>query len=266
MTEMTERMVDVIDDTGSPTAYALEELRSLEHRYIPGMKKRRNSHRRVLDEMGLTAADVLDRLVQVVEAAPTEDQEVARAQAMIFARWYVDRLSIADVSAETGRSPTSARNLIAELADALMFETGPRPYNVEAAMALVEPPIALHALGALAFRNAGSEQPASRQAPTLDQLAAMMARSGITQAVDIAGAIQDLTWQDLSLCAQTDPDLFFPEKGGSTKNALRVCGDCEVAGECLANALYNKETHGIFGGKTARERRKLLKGVGVKTE
>jgi WhiB family redox-sensing transcriptional regulator len=37
-----------------------------------------------------------------------------------------------------------------------------------------------------------------------------------------------LAWQTDSLCAQTDPEAFFPEKGGSTRDAKKICASCEV--------------------------------------
>ena len=40
-----------------------------------------------------------------------------------------------------------------------------------------------------------------------------------------------LSWQERALCAQTDPEAFFPEKGGSTREAKKVCLSCEVRGE-----------------------------------
>ena len=66
-----------------------------------------------------------------------------------------------------------------------------------------------------------------------------------------------LSWQDRALCAQTDPEAFFPEKGGSTREAKRVCTSCEVRAECLEYALANDERFGIWGGLSERERRKL---------
>lgn len=66
-----------------------------------------------------------------------------------------------------------------------------------------------------------------------------------------------LSWQTDALCAQTDPEAFFPEKGGSTRDAKRICGTCEVRGECLEYALQNDERFGIWGGLSERERRKL---------
>lgn len=70
-----------------------------------------------------------------------------------------------------------------------------------------------------------------------------------------------LGWQERALCAQTDPEAFFPEKGGSTREAKRVCTGCEVRAECLEYALANDERFGIWGGLSERERRKLKKRV-----
>lgn len=66
-----------------------------------------------------------------------------------------------------------------------------------------------------------------------------------------------LGWQERALCAQTDPEAFFPEKGGSTREAKRVCASCEVRAECLSYALENDERFGIWGGLSERERRRL---------
>jgi WhiB family redox-sensing transcriptional regulator len=67
------------------------------------------------------------------------------------------------------------------------------------------------------------------------------------------------SWQERALCAQTDPEAFFPEKGGSTREAKRVCLSCDVRGECLEYALLHDERFGIWGGLSERERRKLKK-------
>ena len=68
-----------------------------------------------------------------------------------------------------------------------------------------------------------------------------------------------LGWQERALCAQTDPEAFFPEKGGSTREAKKVCLGCEVRSECLDYALLHDERFGIWGGLSERERRKLKK-------
>ena len=69
----------------------------------------------------------------------------------------------------------------------------------------------------------------------------------------------ELEWQERALCAQTDPEAFFPEKGGSTREAKRVCLSCEVRVECLDYALANDERFGIWGGLSERERRRVKK-------
>jgi WhiB family transcriptional regulator, redox-sensing transcriptional regulator len=72
---------------------------------------------------------------------------------------------------------------------------------------------------------------------------------------------EELGWQERALCAQTDPEAFFPEKGGSTREAKKVCRACEVRAECLEYALGQDERFGIWGGLSERERRKLKRQV-----
>ena len=71
-----------------------------------------------------------------------------------------------------------------------------------------------------------------------------------------------LGWQTDALCAQTDPEAFFPEKGGSTRDAKRICAGCDVRAECLDYALQNDERFGIWGALSERERRKLKRRAG----
>lgn len=61
-------------------------------------------------------------------------------------------------------------------------------------------------------------------------------------------------WMEDALCAQTDPEAFFPDKGGSTKAAKKICAACDVQLECLGYALENDERYGIWGGASPRER------------
>lgn len=68
---------------------------------------------------------------------------------------------------------------------------------------------------------------------------------------------EPLAWQADALCAQTNPEAFFPEQGGSTRDAKKVCGNCDVRSTCLDYAVSNDERFGIWGGLSERERRKL---------
>ena len=70
------------------------------------------------------------------------------------------------------------------------------------------------------------------------------------------------SWQERALCAETDPEAFFPEKGGSTREAKKICTGCEVKAECLEFALANDERFGIWGGLSERERRRLRRRAG----
>jgi WhiB family redox-sensing transcriptional regulator len=84
-------------------------------------------------------------------------------------------------------------------------------------------------------------------------------RLGVPGVRRVRAAVEEdaLAWQADALCAQTDPEAFFPEKGGSTRDAKTICTSCEVRGECLEYALQNDERFGIWGGLSERERRKL---------
>jgi WhiB family transcriptional regulator, redox-sensing transcriptional regulator len=68
---------------------------------------------------------------------------------------------------------------------------------------------------------------------------------------------EERRWQEQANCLGVDPDLFFPERGASTKEAKSVCRACEVRTDCLEYALTNSEKFGIWGGLSERERRRV---------
>ena len=115
-------------------------------------------------------------------------------------------------------------------------------------------------------RRAGFVRPALAQADSPDGLDAkephvcnLGQRGGKMDDIWTLGvnAEDEFAWHQHALCAQTDPEAFFPEKGGSTREAKRVCSSCTVRAECLEYALANDERFGIWGGLSERERRKL---------
>lgn len=85
--------------------------------------------------------------------------------------------------------------------------------------------------------------------------------SVVPDLIDTPLTPDDPQWQEKALCAQTDPEAFFPEKGGSTREAKRICLGCEVKDACLEYALANDERFGIWGGLSERERRRLKRGI-----
>jgi WhiB family redox-sensing transcriptional regulator len=68
---------------------------------------------------------------------------------------------------------------------------------------------------------------------------------------------EERSWHDQANCLGVDPDLFFPERGASTREAKEVCRGCVVREDCLEYALTNGEKFGIWGGMSERERRRL---------
>jgi WhiB family transcriptional regulator, redox-sensing transcriptional regulator len=63
-------------------------------------------------------------------------------------------------------------------------------------------------------------------------------------------------WMLEAKCLDADPEAFFPEKGGSTREAKQICAVCPVREECLEYALQHEERFGIWGGLSERERRR----------
>jgi len=110
---------------------------------------------------------------------------------------------------------------------------------------------------ATAFLADHEEELELAPAPVADTAAAVWI--GFSGGQDDFSDEGELGWQSDALCAQTDPEAFFPEKGGSTRDAKKVCGVCNVKAQCLEYALANDERFGIWGGLSERERRRLRK-------
>ena len=65
---------------------------------------------------------------------------------------------------------------------------------------------------------------------------------------------------EFGLCAQVGSDAWYPEQGSDAKAAKAICRGCEVRVECLDWALANDERHGIWGGLSEMDRRRLRRG------
>jgi len=76
-------------------------------------------------------------------------------------------------------------------------------------------------------------------------------------APDFLNIIAPPAWTTDALCAQVDPDLFYPETGAPNRDAKQVCAGCNVRAECLAYAIAHRERCGVWGGTTERERRRM---------
>lgn len=67
-------------------------------------------------------------------------------------------------------------------------------------------------------------------------------------------------WMSAALCAQTDAETFYPEKGQSTQAAKKICASCPVKVQCLEYAIVHDERFGVWGGLSERERRRYRRG------
>lgn len=66
-------------------------------------------------------------------------------------------------------------------------------------------------------------------------------------------------WMADGVCREYSPDVFFPKDGTGVIAAQNICARCEVAAECLDYAIAHHVDHGIWGGKSERERRRIAR-------
>ena len=83
------------------------------------------------------------------------------------------------------------------------------------------------------------------------------AKVGAVDIQALMGGSETSGWQARANCMGVDPDLFFPERGSSTREAKEVCRGCVVRTDCLEFAIANGEKFGIWGGMSERERRRV---------
>ncbi len=65
-------------------------------------------------------------------------------------------------------------------------------------------------------------------------------------------------WAPQAACGKAEPDALFVQ-GAAQQQAKQICLRCPVVAECLADALDNRTGFGVWGGKTERERRAMLR-------
>ena len=70
----------------------------------------------------------------------------------------------------------------------------------------------------------------------------------------------DTAWMEQASCRDVVPNTFFPESGAHVPAAVRICAACVVKGDCLEYALANHIDHGIWGGTSERQRRRIAAG------
>ena len=70
----------------------------------------------------------------------------------------------------------------------------------------------------------------------------------------------NLAWRQQARCRGVDPAIFYPVSDeDESLEAKEICAECPVREPCLEYALTVREKHGVWGGRTERERRRLIR-------
>jgi len=76
---------------------------------------------------------------------------------------------------------------------------------------------------------------------------------------------ENTEWMQKGRCRELSPEIFFPSDGVGVEVARHYCSECPVKGPCLEYALENHIEHGVWGGASERERRRIARnrrGIG----
>ena len=71
--------------------------------------------------------------------------------------------------------------------------------------------------------------------------------------------LMDMSWRQRGACRGLDPDVFYPSSDEESGEAKGICGSCVVRESCLEYALRNHIAHGVWGGASERERRRIAR-------
>lgn len=69
----------------------------------------------------------------------------------------------------------------------------------------------------------------------------------------------DTEWMSKGNCRFEPPERFFPSDGVGVEIAKQICATCPVQTPCLEYALEQRIDHGVWGGTSERQRRRILK-------
>jgi WhiB family redox-sensing transcriptional regulator len=75
-------------------------------------------------------------------------------------------------------------------------------------------------------------------------------------------------WQQQGSCRAADSEIFFPpavfehkpEREAREAKAKAICAGCPVRVQCLTWALAVREPHGVWGGASEGDRKRMLLG------
>ena len=76
--------------------------------------------------------------------------------------------------------------------------------------------------------------------------------------LNVLGSMES-SWMGSGKCNEYSPGVFFPSDGAGVEIAKRICNRCEFQEICKEYALTNRVDHGVWGGTSERQRRRILK-------
>ena len=117
-------------------------------------------------------------------------------------------------------------------------------------------------LNGLRFTPVDAPDPRASTIKQIEETKAMIARDIRTASVGkraLKNSLPTEEWMDKALCTGIPPETFAPNDGAGVEVARKICADCVVREECLEYALMNRIDHGVWGGESERERRRILK-------
>lgn len=206
-------------------------------------KRQNTDWRGAVDALGMSV-DEIRVCLDLIVSEQSREAPLSATMAKRFLTWYKEGKSITQTAKSMAISYKDVYLSIKNAARCL--ETAPIPTE----KAMVDP------LGALAV-GAVHALPRFRAVPDnwFTQPPVQLGTPRTRPTND--GGDTPLAWQSDALCAQTGPEAFFPEKGGSTRDAKKICKSCAVTVACLHYALDNDERFGIWGGLNEKERAAL---------
>ena len=71
--------------------------------------------------------------------------------------------------------------------------------------------------------------------------------------------LSETSWMSHGNCAHRDPAMFFPSDGVGVEVARKACEGCPVKVQCLEYAIAERIDHGVWGGSSERERRRIIR-------
>lgn len=90
-----------------------------------------------------------------------------------------------------------------------------------------------------------------------------MVDDGIDDLIRSMTEFIDNPWMQRAACRGVRPELWFPTGREDPTEAKAVCARCPVRDECLEYALRFNVKHGVWGGLTEPERRRLARDRGA---